>query len=265
MNNGWVKFHRSITEWEWYSDDKTFKLFFHLVLTAAHESKRFRGFDVERGSRVFGIHELAAEIGVSVQSLRTSINHLKSTNEITIKSTNKFSIVSINKYEDYQDNSTSKVTTPLTNDQQTTNHIQEWKNVRSNIKEINKEKDLQADPDFQKPEKASGFVQVAAESEDSILPSVKFGKYPTFESVAKDLDAITEVAERYGCERAFVVSKLDDMRNWFLRKGKDGSWNSPYKNYKAALMKFVKDDILKSRKEKANGKPNLVWGSSGRS
>ena len=32
--SGWIKLHRKITEWEWYSDANTFRVFMHLLLTA---------------------------------------------------------------------------------------------------------------------------------------------------------------------------------------------------------------------------------------
>ena len=76
------------------------------------------------------------------------MNHLKSTNEITIKSTNRFSIVTIVNWEKYQINkkqSTNKLTNNLTNNQPTTNQQltteKEYKNKElKNIKEeIHKE------------------------------------------------------------------------------------------------------------------------------
>ena len=30
--SGWIKIHRKITEWEWYDDVNTFRLFMHLIL-----------------------------------------------------------------------------------------------------------------------------------------------------------------------------------------------------------------------------------------
>jgi TusA-related sulfurtransferase len=72
---------------------------------------------------------LSRNCGISIQSARTAINHLKSTGEITIKSTNKFSIVTIANWEKYQcyeedanKQTNNPINKPLTNDQQTTNN-----------------------------------------------------------------------------------------------------------------------------------------------
>lgn len=57
-----------------------------------------------RGELVTGRTSLSAQTGLSVQSIRTALERLKSTNEITIKSTSKYSIVTIVNYDTYQFN-----------------------------------------------------------------------------------------------------------------------------------------------------------------
>lgn len=134
MDDGYIKLHRSILQWEWWDDDKTLKLFLYLLLNANWEDSRFKGHDVPKGSLVIGLHSLSENLGISIQSIRTSLNHLKSTGEITIKSTNRFSIVSIVNWEKYQTNPkelTNKLTNELTNNQQTTNNIKEYKEIKN--------------------------------------------------------------------------------------------------------------------------------------
>ena len=127
---GWVKIHRTIQSWEWYNDSKMVHLFLHLLLSANHKDGSWRGIDVKRGQLIFGRKTASERTGISEQSIRTCLERLKSTNEITIKSTNKYSILTICKYEDYQlkeDESTSKLTNkqPATNQQSTTNKNEE--------------------------------------------------------------------------------------------------------------------------------------------
>ena len=61
----------------------------------------------------------------------------------------------------------------------------------------------------------------------------------------KDLDnaVINEIANKYKVPTSFVKSKLDDMTNWLGAKGKK------YKDYRLALMNWVKTDALKIKKE----------------
>ena len=111
---GWIKIHRQITDWEWYSDINTCWLFNHLLLTSNFESSRYRGFDVPAGSRVIGLNALASQTPLTISKLRTSLKKLELSGEITIKTTNKFSIISIVKWVDYQTDSKQ-----ITNESQT--------------------------------------------------------------------------------------------------------------------------------------------------
>ena len=126
--NGWIKIHRKMLEWEWYSDSNVKAVFLHLLLTANREPKRWQGIEVKRGQVVTGRNKLSKTLNISEQTIRTCINKLKSTNEITIKSTNRFTIITIINFDTYQ--STTQPTNQqndqqanqqLTNNQPTTN------------------------------------------------------------------------------------------------------------------------------------------------
>ena len=140
MEQGFIKLHRSILDWEWFDDNITFKVFVYLLLNAQWEDFRYRGYEVPRGSLVIGRKRMSKELRMSEQSIRTSLNHLKSTNEITIQSTNKFSLVTIVNWDKYQgkddennQQTNQQINQQSTNNQPTTNHIirnKEYKNIR---------------------------------------------------------------------------------------------------------------------------------------
>tara|TARA_R110000868_G_scaffold83523_1_gene235707 strand:+ start:516 stop:1298 length:783 start_codon:yes stop_codon:yes gene_type:complete len=116
VNNGFITLRRQIIEWEWYDDINMRGLFLHILLKANHTDKSYRGTLVKRGTFITGLDILAKENGLSIQKIRTCLNKLKSTNEITIKTSSQGSIIQVVKYNDYQ-SSTSKAT----NHQQTIN------------------------------------------------------------------------------------------------------------------------------------------------
>lgn len=119
--SGWIALHRKITEWEWYSDINASRLFIHLLLTANHKDQKWRGKIIKRGQRIFGRKLLAQEVGLSVQKLRTALEKLLLTNELTIESSPQGSLVTVVRYNDYQD-STNKITNEQpTNNQRITN------------------------------------------------------------------------------------------------------------------------------------------------
>jgi len=126
--DGWIKLHRKILDWEWASDPIMMRVWLQLLFDANYEPKRWKGITVDRGQLIFGRIAFAEKCGISERQIRTAMERLKSTNELTIKTTNRFSLVTITKYELYQfadDEATSKTTSQMSNkrpanDQQTT-------------------------------------------------------------------------------------------------------------------------------------------------
>ena len=140
-DSGWIKLHRSLLDWEWYSDINVSRLFVHLVIKANHLEKRWQGHTIKRGQLVTSYQNLAAETGLTVQAVRTAINKLKKTGELTSKSTNKFTLLTLVKYRVYQYSDTSsnrqnnkrRTNEQQTNNKRTTNEQQQLKNDK-NIK-----------------------------------------------------------------------------------------------------------------------------------
>jgi len=140
MVEGWIKLHRKFLNWEWYKKPNMVHLFLHLLIKANHEDLRWQGIELKRGQLITGRNSLSKDTGISVRSIRTCIERLKSTNEITIKSTNKYTIITICNYDLYQINqinTTSKSTNklannrPATDQQPTTNkNIKNIKNIK---------------------------------------------------------------------------------------------------------------------------------------
>lgn len=101
-DNGWIKLHRSLLEWEWYSDVNVFRLFTHMLLIANHEQKPWRGIEIPKGSFISSIGHLAKGTTLSEREIRTAITKLKTTGELTSHSTNTFTMFSITNWHLYQ-------------------------------------------------------------------------------------------------------------------------------------------------------------------
>lgn len=126
--DGFIKIHRGLLEWGWYKDANTMRVFMDILLNANYHDGEYMGHPVKAGQCVVGRKALAERLGISEQSVRTALSHLKSTGEITIKSTNKFSIVTIENWGKYQiqeersnQQSNQQANQQLTNNQPTTN------------------------------------------------------------------------------------------------------------------------------------------------
>jgi len=91
-----------MVSWEWYDDINTKTLFIHCLLRANHAHKKWRGIDVPPGSFITGRKALSTETKLTEQQVRTCLNRLKSTNDITIKTTSKYSLVTVVNWDFYQ-------------------------------------------------------------------------------------------------------------------------------------------------------------------
>lgn len=100
--SGYVKFDRKILKWSWYTDSNTFKLFFHLVMSANYADGNFLGVEVKRGQVARSYKKLSDETGLTVNEIRTALKKLKSTREITQTTHAKFSVFTVVSYDKYQ-------------------------------------------------------------------------------------------------------------------------------------------------------------------
>lgn len=142
---GWLKLHRCFLGWEWYRDTNTKVIFLHLLLLANHGESRYKGFTLHSGQLITSFAEISEATGLTVRQVRTAINHLKTTREVTIKTTNKFSVITLENWAFYQneiDEATSKTTRNgsvkrQASDTQPTRLIEECKEFNNDKKERN--------------------------------------------------------------------------------------------------------------------------------
>lgn len=99
---GYVKVFRSILKWEWHDDPNTGWLFVNLLLKANYEDTKWHGMVVRRGQLVTSLRKLSKETGISVQSIRTGLNRLQDTGEVTHTPTHRHTLITICKYDEYQ-------------------------------------------------------------------------------------------------------------------------------------------------------------------
>lgn len=144
MHRGYIKEYRKIVDWEWYTDVNTCHLFRHCLYKANIEDKKWRGQFVARGSFITSLEHLSHETGLSIQQVRTALNKLKSTNELTSTSTSHNTVITVNNYDLYQDIN-MRDNKRITNEQQTNNkqitttkECKEYKNEK-NIRERERE------------------------------------------------------------------------------------------------------------------------------
>ena len=218
MSAGFIKIYRQLTEWEWYSDVNVFKLFMHCLLKANHKDNKWQGITIEKGSFVTSYENLSKETGLTIQQVRTALNKLKSTSEITYKSTSQYSIISIKNWNMYQEDNT-QINKQITNNQQTNN-----KQITTNKNDKN-EKNEKNDKNIKKEKKE--FDLFFKEYPLKIDEYKTFTLYSTLinEKIVT-LDDLMQGVERY---KKYLTAKnqtaIKQPYNWL----KDMSWKNEYK------------------------------------
>lgn len=101
--NGYVKDYRSTLSWEWFTDVNTAHLWEYIRLRVNYEPSRFRGMEIRRGEMLESLPRIALNTGLTVQKVRTALEHLKSTGEITCKATRYGMMIFAVKYAFFQD------------------------------------------------------------------------------------------------------------------------------------------------------------------
>ncbi len=196
--------------WEWYGNANVVRVFLHLLMLANHKPNQWEGINVERGQTIRSYGHLATALSLSVQQIRTALNKLKSTNEITVETTNRFTMITISNYSTYHDTekeSNKRNNKQITNEQQTNNkQITTNKNEKNEKNDKKKEKDLYLD-----------FVKLTKDEHEKLVK--KFGEKGTEDRIWNLND--------YGHRKKKKFNEYTDhyrtILNWERRKdsGKD--------------------------------------------
>lgn len=101
-DNEYIKLNRKIINWEWYLNINVKTLFIHCLLKANWKDGRFEGKEIKRGSFVTSLEKLSKETGLSVRQVRTALNHLFLTGELTSEANSKYRIITVVNYNQYQ-------------------------------------------------------------------------------------------------------------------------------------------------------------------
>lgn len=212
-NSGFIKLHRKMLEWEWYSDNNTKILFLHCLLKASYKDKEWHGRTIKRGSFVTSIRHLSDEIGLTIQQTRTALERLTSTHEITRKSTAKYSIITIVSYADYQDVDTQ------TNKQITHKQHRKQQSNNKQITTTKEKKEVYVSPtEIHIREEGKKTASPVAAEGGTVSPE----KIVSVAEIKKFAATVTGGDDYIACDfrRAFIRSKTkfpDDWKDIFTR------------------------------------------------
>lgn len=152
-NKGFVKLYRSMLTWEWYDDINVKILFLHLILTANYEDKKWRGKVIKRGQRVVSVKKLSEELGITVRQVRTAIDKLVMTNEMTNSKFAECNVLTLVNYDKFQSVTNEKASVGQTSDKRLTNRGQTSDKSMATTKEYKEIEEYKEYKEIKKEEK----------------------------------------------------------------------------------------------------------------
>ena len=202
-NKGFVKLYRSMLTWEWYDDINVKILFLHLILTANYEDKKWRGKVIKRGQRVVSVKKLSEELGITVRQVRTAIEKLVMTNDLTNSKFAECNVLTLVNYDKYQSVTNEMTNVGQTSDKRLTNRGQTSDKSMTTTKEYKEREEYKEYKEIKKEEKK----KQPSESPFSKIENEKL------KQVLSDFKDMRKVMKKPMTEKAeqLLLNKLDNL------------------------------------------------------
>lgn len=99
----WIKLNRNILNWYWFSRSSvTVHVWLYLMCKANIKSNSSGAIAVNRGQHITTIKTIEDDLHLTRQNVRTALEHLKDSGEITTETISKKLLITICNYEKYQ-------------------------------------------------------------------------------------------------------------------------------------------------------------------
>ena len=239
MTGGWIKLYYKLLDWEWLDCPEMVGLWVNLLLRASREDRKWHGLTIRRGQLVTTLSELSEMAGLSLQKLRTCLDRLKSTREITCESTHFGTIVTICKYAEYQCPDEDEQQAEQHTDQQTSNtpatrqqHASNTPEASLPISSSTKSKHIQEGKKVKK--EISPIGDIKKESPDGVLPLPSTNeKYLHFQEwIGKNAPRVARL------EKPITEEQYEKLRAEFTGEEMKEILTQ-MNNYKPLLSKYV--------------------------
>jgi hypothetical protein len=111
MNDGWIKIHRQIKEWQHYQEPNVVLVWLDLLTSANTKDAWWHGRKIRRGELFTSVESIHQNTGLDVKTIRKALATLEASGEIKREATNAGSKIIINQYNKFQ--SWGNTTQPL--------------------------------------------------------------------------------------------------------------------------------------------------------
>lgn len=131
---GWIKLYRSTLGWRWYDDPITLAFWIYCLLNAAYEPRGYHKADLNVGEFSASLAKMASDTGLTVEQVRSSIDKLVGSQEITKEIRNGCTVIKVARYAEYQGIGTEGYPNEIpTNSQANTPAVQQASNTAPSL------------------------------------------------------------------------------------------------------------------------------------
>jgi len=228
----YIKLDRKMLEWEWRDYPEMVALWVYILLKANYKANKWHGEEFPEGTFPTSLDRLSADTGLSVRTVRTCLERLNESGEISIESTKKGTKIKVTKWADFQgstddydmatDTQTDK---QVANNRQTTDKqpttLKEYKNIRNvNYKEKEniKEKEIDCSPEF--AEALKDFEDMRKKNRKPLTEKAKQMLLKKLESMASDEETQIAILNQSTMNSWQGIFPLDTRNS--VRKEKTG-------------------------------------------
>lgn len=100
--NGYIKIFRSLTEWEWYTDGPTVRVFLHLLLSVNWKDAKLKGITIKRGSMLTSYEIIGRALNLSKKQVRRALENLEKTKNVARQRALKGLLVTVENFDRFQ-------------------------------------------------------------------------------------------------------------------------------------------------------------------
>lgn len=102
MNEGWIKIHRQIKEWQHYQEPNVLLVWLDLLTSANAKEGWWHGRKIRRGELFTSVESIHQNTGLDAKTVRKALAILEASGEIKREATNAGSKIIINQYNKFQ-------------------------------------------------------------------------------------------------------------------------------------------------------------------
>lgn len=102
MNNGFIKLHRCIREWDYYDNPVYLKIWLEILLSASHKKTTYKGEKLQPGEFTTSRTAFAERIKVPTSHLRSALKVLTKNQQITCETNRQRTKITVLNWENYQ-------------------------------------------------------------------------------------------------------------------------------------------------------------------